>query len=47
MTWAKEVSEGAHVGTTTHQGAPWYLVGTRGTPPLMLFALKILKYSKK
>ena len=22
MMWAKEISEGAHVGTTTHQGAP-------------------------
>ena len=22
MMWCKEISEGAHVGTTTHQGAP-------------------------
>ena len=22
MLWCKEISEGAHVGTTTHQGAP-------------------------
>ena len=38
MTWAKGISEGAHVGATTHQGAsvgagaPWCLVGTRCTP---------------
>jgi hypothetical protein len=38
MMWAKEISEGAHVGATTHQGAPggagapWCLVGTRCTP---------------
>ena len=36
--WAKEISEGAHMGATTHQGAPggagapWCLVGTRCTP---------------
>ena len=36
--WAKEISEVAHVGATTHQGtpggagAPWCLVGTRCTP---------------
>ena len=28
MTWAKEMSERAHVGTKTHQGAP----GAAGTP---------------
>ena len=52
MMWAEEISEGAHVGTTTHQGAP----GAAGAPgglcppgalPLMLFALKIQKYSEK
>ena len=38
MMWAKEINEGAHVGATTHQGAPgvagvpWCLVGTRCTP---------------
>ena len=38
MMWAKEISEGAHVGATTYQGtpggagAPWCLVGTRCTP---------------
>ena len=49
--WAKEISEGAHVGATTHQGAPGGagtpLVGTRCTPPLVLFAPKIHKYSAK
>ncbi len=28
MMWAKEISEGAHMGTTTHQGAP----GGAGAP---------------
>ena len=28
MTWAKEISEGTHAGTTTHHGAP----GVAGTP---------------
>ena len=53
MTWVKEISEGTHVGATTHQGAPgrggtpWCLVVSRCTPPLMLFAPEILKYSEK
>ena len=53
MTWAKGISEGGHVGTKTHQGAPgvagapWCLVGIRCTPPLMLFAPEIQKYSEK
>ena len=28
MMWCEEISEGAHVGTTTHQGAP----GVPGVP---------------
>ena len=28
MMWCKEISEGAHVGTTTHQGTP----GVPGAP---------------
>ena len=28
MTWAKEISEGTHAGTTTHHGAP----GVAGAP---------------
>ena len=53
MTWAKEISEGTHVGTTTHQGAlggvgaPWCPVVTRCTPPLVLFSPKNQKYSEK
>ena len=46
MMWDEEVSEGAHVGTTTPQGAPGgcaHLVH----PPLVLFAPKIIKYSEK
>ena len=51
--WAKEISEGAHVGATTHQGTPWgcwralVSCGHLGHPPHVLFALEILKYSKK
>ena len=45
--WAKEISEGAHVGATTHQGAPRCIVGTRGTPPQVLFAPEIHKYLEK
>jgi hypothetical protein len=53
MTWAKEISEGGHMGTTTHQGAlggagvPRWVVPTWCTPPLMLFEPKNLKYSEK
>ena len=53
MMWDKEMSEGGHVGATTHQGAPggagapWCLVGTRCTPPQVLFAAKLHKYSGK
>jgi hypothetical protein len=53
MTWAKEISEGAHVGTTTllgvpgAAGVPRWVVPTWCTPPLMLFALKIQKNSEK
>ena len=41
--WAKEISERAHVGTTTPQGAPAHLVH----PPSVISAPKILKYSGK
>ena len=51
--WDEEISEGAHMGTTTHQGAP----GGPGRAqvgcahlvhlPLILFGPKILKYSEK
>ena len=56
MMWAKEISEGAHVRTTTHQGAlgaadaPRWVVPTCNTPPLMLLKnlrqslLEVLKY---
>ena len=49
MMWAKEISEGPHVGTTTPQGA----LGGAGMPrcyahmvhpSLVIFAPKILKY---
>ena len=42
MEWAREISEGTHMGTTTHQGAPgaagvpWCLVGTRCTPSVVI-----------
>ena len=50
--WDEEISEGAHVGTTTPrvcQGAlarPGGLCPP-GAPPLVIFAPKILKYSGK
>ena len=52
MTWAKEISEGAHVGTTTPQGAPGVLARPGGlcppiAPPLVIFAPKILKFQEK
>ena len=53
MMWYEKISEGAHVGTTTHQGAP----GGPGTPrrvvPTWCTSLscylhkKNLKYSEK
>ena len=49
MMWAKEISEGAHVGTTTHQGAPGGPGAPRWVVPTWctLFAPKIQKYSEK
>jgi len=53
MMWAKEISEGAHVGATTHQGAPggagapWCLVGTRCTPLWYYLQQKIINIPKK
>ena len=48
MMWAKEISEGAHVGATTHQGALGVLarpgvLWAPGATPLVLFAPKIQK----
>ena len=51
--WCEEISEGAHMGTTTHQGTPggsWRAqVGCAHLVhlPLVLFAPKILQYSGK
>ena len=50
--WAKEISEGAHVGTTTPRARQGVLacpggLCPPGTPPLVIFAPKILKYSRK
>ena len=49
VMWEEEVSEGAHVGTTTHQGAPGGQVGCAHLVhlPLILFAPEVLKYSEK
>ena len=40
--WAKEISEGGHVGTTIPRAHPG---GLPGAPPLVIFAPKSLKYS--
>ena len=52
MTWAKGISEGTHVGATTHQALLGLLarpgvLWAPGAPPLMLFAPEIQKYSEK
>ena len=53
MMWAKEISEGAHVEATTHQGAPggagvpWCLVGTRCTPLWYYLHQKFINIWKK
>ena len=52
MMWYEEISEGAHVGTTTNQGtpgdpgAPRWVVPTWCTPS-GYFSPKIIKYSGK
>ena len=52
MMWAKEISEGAHVGSTTHQGTPRGAgvpsgLCPPGAPPSDVICIKNLKYSEK
>ena len=47
MMWAKEISEGAHVGTTTHQGAPRWVVPTWCTSLWYYLHQKFINIQKK
>ena len=46
MMWYKEISEGGHVGTTTHQGAPGGVGAPRWVVPTWCTSLRCLSHQK-